>query len=162
MRSDHADLLKRLRQRAPDAFRCATKQMLDDAELELGFPLPRLLRAIYRFVGNGGFGPGHGLIGVGGTEPYLSTHDSVVDLYEMRVRDNRLSEDVWPQRMLPICDYGCASYACVDCSRRSARVMRFDADVYLLMEKPNQRKSFRLESPSLAEWLTEWLDKPPA
>ena len=40
--------------------------------------------------------------------------------------------------------------------------MRFDADVYLLMEKPNQWKSFRLEIPSLAEWLTEWLDKSPA
>jgi hypothetical protein len=157
-----ADLLERLRGRADGAHPRATAQMIADAELELGFRLPRLLRAVYRFVGNGGFGPGvgHGLIGLPGTEPYLTTGEHVVDLYEREVR-SATDEDGWPEKLLPISDYGCASYACVDCSRRSARVMLFDADVYLLMEEPNSRKSFRLLSPTLEEWFEEWLNRPP-
>ncbi len=156
----YADLLKRLRQRAATAFPRATVAMITVAEEELGFRLPRLLRAVYLHVGNGGFGPGHGLIGVGGAEPYISTHESVLDLYDREIRGNRSVEsrgDLWPEELLPICDYGCASFACVDCSRRSARVLRFDTDAYLGAEEPCRRKSLRVESPSLREWFEEWL-----
>jgi hypothetical protein len=55
----HADLLKRLRERAARAHPRATAALIAAAEEELGFRLPPLLRAVYRFVGNGGFGPGH-------------------------------------------------------------------------------------------------------
>ena len=76
----HADLLKRLRHAASQAFPCATVEMITAAEEELGFRLPAFLRAVYLHVGNDGFGPGHGLIGVGGAKPYTSTDESVVDL----------------------------------------------------------------------------------
>ena len=162
MASDFADLIERLRGRAAGAHPRATAQMIADAELELGFRLPRLLRAVYRLVGNGGFGPGvgHGLIGVPGTEPYLSAGDSVVDLYDRNVHF-AADGDEWPEMMLPISDYGCASHACVDCSRRSARVLLFDADAYLGMREPNARRSFRPLSPTLAGWFEQWLDEPP-
>jgi SMI1 / KNR4 family (SUKH-1) len=160
-----ADLLERLRRCAPHAFPRATAEMIAAAEEELGFRLPRLLRAVYRVVGNGGFGPGHGLIGVGGAEPYNSTEDSVVDLYEREIRANRPNEPRkyrWPEKLLPICDYGCGSFACVDCARGSARVLWFDADAYGLAGECRPRKCLRLESRSLAEWLEEWLRKQPA
>src|SRR5262249_22974281 len=122
MRESDADLLKRLRARAANAHPPATAAMIAAAEEELGFRLPRLLRAAYRSVGNGGFGPGHGLIGVPAAEPYTSTDDSVVDLYEREMHGNRESAaqgDRWPAKLLPICDYGCGSFACVDCARPS-------------------------------------------
>ena len=37
---------------------------MSQVESELGFGLPPLLRAIYHEVGNGGFGPGHGILGI--------------------------------------------------------------------------------------------------
>ena len=154
----HAGLLKRLRHAAPNAFPCATMEMIAAAEEELGFRLPGLLRTVYLNVGNGGFGPGLGLIGVGGVEPYSSTDDSVVDLYD-REKHQEFSGDPWPDKLLPICDYGCASFACVDCSRRSAPIFLFDADAYVLAEAPCRRKSLRLESESLSEWFEDWLRK---
>ncbi len=160
MREKDRDLLKRLRRHAEGAFPCATPEMIAGAEAELGFPLPRLLRLVYRFVGNGGFGPGHGLVGVGGAEPHTSTHDSVVDLYEREVGadpDDRGSRDRWPKRMPPVSDYGCGSLACVDCARPAAPVYAFGCDRYLLMEEPRRAKALRLVSRSLAAWFEDWL-----
>ncbi len=162
MRKSDADLLKRLRERAERAHPTATAEMISAAEEELGFRLPRLLRALYRFLGNGGFGPGHGLIGVPGTEPYTSVEESVVDLYEREIHANRDADrraDRWPKRLLPICDYGCGSFACVDCSWPAAPVWRFECDAYLLAEEPCRRKALRRESRSLAGWFEEWLSR---
>jgi hypothetical protein len=167
MPPEFADLLRRLRDRAgAGAIPCATREMIADAESELGFRLPPLLRAVYRFVGNGGFGPGvgRGLIGVPGTEPYLSTDDSVVDLYERELAHADLGDpaDVWPERVLPVSDFGCASYACVDCSRRAGRVLLFDADRYLIMERPRRSRCLRQLCPTLEEWLEGWLLREPS
>ena len=38
---------------------------MKQAERALGHPLPPLLRAIYLKLGNGGFGPGYGILGIG-------------------------------------------------------------------------------------------------
>jgi hypothetical protein len=104
-----AERLAVIRQHANGTHPHATAAMIAAAEEELGFRLPRLLRALYRFVGNGGFGPGYGLIGVPGTEPYDSGEESVVDLYDRETRVNRDAArraDRWPKKLLPICDYG--------------------------------------------------------
>jgi hypothetical protein len=156
MAQRYTELLRRLRERAPRALPRATAQMIDEAEAELGFPLPRLLRAVYRSVGNGGFGPSKGLIGVPGTEPYLSGAESVVELYDIRihcVRGDETREERWPELILPFCDYGCASFACVDCSRSRARVLLFDADRWGVP----LRKCLLPLSRSLEEWFEEWL-----
>ena len=39
---------------------------LEEAESRLGFKLPILLRRLYLEVGNGGFGPSYGLLGISG------------------------------------------------------------------------------------------------
>jgi hypothetical protein len=42
--------------------RPTTPAVVAEAESSLGFPLPSLLRDAYTMVGNGGFGPGYGLM----------------------------------------------------------------------------------------------------
>src|SRR4026207_99320 len=53
---------------------------LELAEKRLGFQLPSLLRSLYLQIGNGGFGPGHGLLGLNdkGARNY---HMNLVDWY---------------------------------------------------------------------------------
>lgn len=40
-----------------------SRQAIEDAECDLGFPLPPFLHELYLHVGNGGFGPRGGLLG---------------------------------------------------------------------------------------------------
>src|SRR5579885_3913143 len=68
-------LIARLKERVKDPERASDEgvvkvrppagaQAVDAAERELGFRLPELLRTIYTQVGNGGFGPAYGFLGV--------------------------------------------------------------------------------------------------
>ena len=47
-------------------FAVASRNLIESAETVFGFSLPPLLRECYLEIGNGGFGPGLGLIGVEG------------------------------------------------------------------------------------------------
>ena len=95
--------------------------MLDDAERELGLPLPLPVREVYGRVANGGFGPGYGLTGlVGGVESDLNA-DVVAD-YRLRLRPD--GHDVayfWPEGVLPVRHWGCAIYSCINCRMPEAR-----------------------------------------
>src|SRR5262249_21759392 len=109
------DLLDRLRERAADLSRChdmcaphrpgvrypcVDKEAIAQAVSDLGFRLPRLLRAVYQSVGNGGFGPGYGLIGLEGG----ATDDqglNLVELYqqhEATTFDRLEGRDCWPEK----------------------------------------------------------------
>ncbi len=73
------DLIARLQERNADrkrttdgglhplaSFAVATACDVEETERILGFPLPELLRALYREVANGGFGPQYGIVGTAG------------------------------------------------------------------------------------------------
>lgn len=108
------------------------------AEGILGFSLPPLLAALYTRAGDGEFGPEHGLLSL--TQAVLA--------YE----DRRSSGWRWPEGVLPIADFGCAMYACVDCRSGTAQVLLFD---------PNPGEpdlAWSVDSPSLDGWLRGWLD----
>lgn len=108
------------------------------AGLILGFALPPLLAGLYTRVGDGGFGPEYGL---------LSLRQAVSTYGERRASGWR-----WPEGVLPIADFGCAMYACVDCRSESAQVLLFD---------PNPGEpdlAWSIDAPSLADWLRGWLD----
>ena len=47
----------------------ATQEQLQATEARLGLSLPGVLRALYASVGNGGFGPAYGVVGVTGGAP---------------------------------------------------------------------------------------------
>jgi hypothetical protein len=52
------------------------------AERALGFPFPALLAALYAKIGNGGYGPGYGLLGVAGGATDDQGYDAV-ELYAL-------------------------------------------------------------------------------
>ncbi|WP_405921749.1 SMI1/KNR4 family protein [Streptomyces sp. NBC_00122] len=108
------------------------------AEGILGFTLPPLLAALYTRVGDGGFGPEYGVLSLG----------QAVRTYGAQ----RASGWRWPAGVLPIADFGCAMYACVDCHSQTAQVLLFD---------PNPGEpdlAWSIDTPSLAGWLRGWLD----
>ena len=145
-----ANLIYRIREHVADArvFTPASKGVLSAAEERLGFPLPPLLRLLYSDVADGGFGPGHGFLPL--FAPVAQPHeDSVVTLYEVfRGGDPEEPTWSWPERLLCVCDWGCAIRSCVDCSRPELPVVRFD---------PNEEGEFFPETPTFDGWLEDWL-----
>jgi hypothetical protein len=138
----------------PKLFPPATERALARAERGLGFALPALLRELYARVGNGGFGPAYGLIGVpGGATDDLGR--SIVDLY----KDYRkCCRKTWPEKLLPVCHEGCAYYFCLDCSRKAVPVLLFDTTAHLVDKEPWE-KSTRRVAPSFQRWLSLWLEQ---
>jgi hypothetical protein len=129
----------------------ATPEQLRDAERRLGFGLPVAVRQVFSGVANGGFGPGYGLLGLGGgaTDDLEAT---AVDSYVQRRSWNGQQGWYWPERLLPICHWGCAIYSCVSCERGGdLRVVRYDPNRGSWMQ-------FRDEGRNFVQWLGAWLD----
>jgi hypothetical protein len=109
-----------------------------------------LIRKIYSEVGDGGFGPGYGFYGLlEGTDEFPD--DTVVRLYtSFRKTDPEYPSWSWPEKILPLTDWGCAIRSCVDYSDAPLPVLRFD---------PNSGASSVLcpEGYSLENWLQAWL-----
>jgi len=114
----------------------ATEEQLQATEEILEFSLPPLLRALYKQVANGGFGPGYGLLGaLGGgdeagwviTDEYLirKGKKQSIDLLACERRTFKKDNDshkyltdreiivpqgFWPDRLLPISHNGCGLF----------------------------------------------------
>jgi len=179
LNTDQQPLIERLKKRvlggsfvSPDHFwhkqranPPVTAAELAHAEALLGFPLPPLLKHMYIEVGNGGFGPGYGLLPLTNEEdPKTLRTDSLVTTYLMyraltaeqfaeywdeHEDEYRLRE--WPEKLLMICDWGCNIYSYLDCSQPECPVLRLDHN--LLVRK------LTLEAPSFSQWLENWLRK---
>ncbi|HEY8750310.1 MAG TPA: SMI1/KNR4 family protein [Tepidisphaeraceae bacterium] len=116
----------------------ATSGAIGEAERSLGFPIPELLKAIYLEVGNGGFGPDYGIIGVRGG--HASSAGTLVETLEDMIRGAEYLGGTWERHILPFCDRGCASFTCVDCKDSShpifgaeecvAHPMRYDLSTF--------------------------------
>lgn len=140
--------------RAP--FEPASSTAIAAAEKSLDFALPVLLRRLLCEVGNGGFGPGHGLLGVAGgaTDEHGS---SLVDLYDGLSATH--PDDPgwrWPQQLVPICPWGDSTYSCVDCSVPEAQLVTYDANGY----RPGSDLGHFLtrQDESLESWLRAWTE----
>ncbi|MCA9623168.1 MAG: SMI1/KNR4 family protein [Myxococcales bacterium] len=143
------DLLKMLQQRAHETDtppRClpATTEAVADAEAQLGFALPPLYRRVLTAVGNGGFGPGFGLIGI---PPHGYVDDDLRGgylegrAYEMPYRT--------PTGLVPLCNWGCGTFSHLDCLTPPFAVVTAEAG--------EQGFEYALTSPSLHDWLSSWL-----
>lgn len=99
----------------PSRFPPASIDSIRNAELILGFQFPPLLRECYLQIGNGGFGPGYGIVGVEGGQV---TEDigNVIDLYNALKKCAEWDGKQWKNGLLPFCDWGCLMYSCVDCN----------------------------------------------
>jgi hypothetical protein len=125
-----------------------------EAERRLGFQLPGLLRELYGTIADGGFGPPYGFLPL--LKPVPETRlmnlsapgrESVVQLYTLfRGGDPEDPSWSWPERLLPVIEWGCAIRSCVDCSSPSLQVVRDEPDVSRITE-----------SPSLERWLSDWM-----
>jgi hypothetical protein len=124
------------------------------AEARLGRPLPPLLREIYRFVGNGGLGPGYGLLPL--TRPDESEEfPSVVWHFEGLSAEASEPGWSWPETLLPFCDWGCAIQSCIDTSSRDGAVFTFDPGAFELRREMSD--AFAQTHESLRAWLSDWL-----
>ncbi len=126
----------------------ASQELVDDAEHELGYPLPPLLRRLYLEVANGGFGPGYGILGLRGGHGVAPT-GTAIDLY----RRFREGEQPPPASLFPVCDWGCAIASFVDCSDSGAAMWGLDPNLV----DDNAHALFRQEM-GLAEWLQLWIE----
>lgn len=137
-------------------FEPANVEAIAEAEKSLDFALPQLLKRVLLEIGNGGFGPGHGLLGVrgGATDEH---GNSLVDLYDGL---SATHEDDpgwrWPQQLVPICPWGDSTYSCVDCSSQEGQVVTFDANDY----RPGVDLARLLEPQgmTLDAWLGAWAE----
>ena len=69
----------------------------------LGFALPPLMRRIYMEIGNGGFGPGYGLIGLTNGVPDDTGKTGPAIYQQFRRAGSEVRNWKWPDRLLPIC-----------------------------------------------------------
>jgi hypothetical protein len=114
---------------------------VEATEAAIDLPLPPLLRRLYTEVGNGGFGPGYGLLGLaGGYGDHLK--QTAVDVF----KDRKL-----PSSLFPICDWGCGILSLVDL--RNGRMWGYDPN-------PVEDMSDALfpQSMLLTEWFSRWLE----
>jgi hypothetical protein len=122
-------LVARIRDFAPSHSRSAisppaSSEAVGEAERELGFPLPALLKACYLEVGNGGFGPAYGILGLRGG--YVSDCGTLVEFYR-DLRDRQEPEGKrWKAGLLPFCEWGCGMFSCVDCQDASHPVCLYE------------------------------------
>jgi hypothetical protein len=153
---DQAELIARLTERAQNSSTAtdeggrvaappATEEQIVAAEKRVGTPLPEALKQMYRKVGDGGWGPGAGLV--------------------------RLAEMGKPAAgLLPLCDWGGGITSEVDCAQPEAPIVRRDpnmpkADVAARVPAAMHfsraalvKEACWVESASLESWLEAWLD----
>jgi hypothetical protein len=142
----------------------ATPEVVAAAEATLGVRFPPLLARLYLEVGNGGFGPGFGILGL---PPGGWTDDKGTNLVDLWQRYRDLPDDWpvgrwrWPATLLPIAYYGDVVYACLDTSEPGCPVLDYDPsdldwdeDDYPVGEED----CFERTADTLAEWLTDWLE----
>jgi hypothetical protein len=140
-----------------------TEEELMQAETQLGFVLPSLLRRIYLEVGNGGFGPGYGLLpldeippnAVYGMESLVAAYQGMRSFSQKDIDEYFAEEEekpaLWPEGVLILCDWGCNIYSCLDCSSSDLPIFRMDSNENFMVE-------WAIEASSLQQWLEAWVD----
>ncbi len=113
----------------------ASAKALDAVETQVGVVLHALFRRLYTEVGNGGYGPSWGLIGVDGGHTDVDGRN-VGALYA------DLRAEWWPEGLLPLCDWGGGAWACID---PDGRIVTMD-------ESGPTRTGYTLHS-----WLEAWV-----
>ena len=121
---------------------------------ELGFAPPNLYIDLMQTIGNGGFGPGCGLMGLvgGATDDMGSTAVSLYNTFAQSGSDDPAWK--WPHGLLPICHWGCAIYSCIDCTQKMTPVKTWDPNEW--EDGTSPVLAIRASGMSLEEWLESW------
>jgi hypothetical protein len=127
-------------------------------QLEMVFShlLPPLLKLLYGEIGNGGFGPGYGLLNIA-TSNSKTTGTNGLQLYET-FRKTPAADPSWhwPEGLLPVCGWGCGIYSCVDCRDHEFKMVLFDPNQH--RTKGSWDDAFFKYSGSFNQWLEDWAD----
>jgi hypothetical protein len=115
-----AGLLERL-----PALRPAPADAVEEAENLIGYRLPPLLRRLYLEAGNGGFGPGYGILGLRDGHRD-DTRRAALDLYREAHDTSSPHWSFLPASLLPICYWGCGIYSFTDCSQPQGPMWGWD------------------------------------
>ena len=144
------------------AFKPATTHEVEYAENLLNFTLPEIVRELYLRVSNGGFGPGEGVFSI----------EFAANEYVDFRSDREHNQPEWPLQLVPICDWGCNIYTCLDCSYSNVPVIRVDynldmpwmiqtymlhPDFQFFQPYSNDAVVAWVEAISLEKWLSSWL-----
>lgn len=137
-----------------EVYPLLTSEELSQTVLELGFEPAPLYVDLMKKVGNGGFGPGYGLLGfVGGATDDMG--ETAVSLYKSFARTDPGDPSWnWPQGLLPICYWGCAIYSCIDCLDEQPMVKTWDPNVW--EDGTSPLSAIRSTDLALADWLRKW------
>lgn len=128
----------------------ATEESLVEAEELIGFPLPTLLRRLYKEVANGGFGPAYGTLGVRGGHAD-DRHRTAVDLY-LEAKEGRSGWRFLPATLLPLCHWGCGIYSFVDCSASDGAIWAWDPN-----PGPDDERALFRSGMTIEGWLAKWV-----
>lgn len=139
-------------------FEPATHMMISACESQLGFDLPEIYRDALRTVGNGGFGPGYGILGIGEYGAHDDLDRDLVDCYgSHKLVNTAYACWHWPDGVLPFCYYGCDIYACVNCLQSPFRVYLFDP-IHMDQSVPLP-DAYLDEAASLEGWFAGWVSR---
>ena len=174
MRTSDQQLIRGLQERNGDRERATsggihprkvippiTVNALRAAERAVGFGFPELLRALYLEVGNGGFGPEYGIVGTkGGAKLDKRTLETCYAELVKLERENTVWR--WPTRLLPLANYGCGMWSCVDCADQKLPMVlwdpnNLDAELEGEEAQANWANSFWDQDRSMRKWLEDWL-----
>jgi hypothetical protein len=135
MRASNAETIHDMAQGlspAPKIYPPVTAQEAAAAEQALGFALPPLLKRVYQEIGNGGFGPGYGLYGLG-TDLAEGRYPAALEgLYAALREEPPEGLTSWPEGLLPVCTWGCAIASYVDCAQPEFPVSIFNPEAHCL------------------------------
>lgn len=128
----------------PEPAEAAT---IEEAEREIGFRLPTLLRRLYLEAANGGFGPEGGILGVPGGE-WNGDWSDIVDIHNAVQND---PDDNTPAYLVWLYEWGCGIWSLIDCRDPSGSMWAWD---------PNDGVEDALFSNemSFSEWIVRALD----
>ena len=118
---------------------------------------PQLFREILQHVGDGGFGPGYGFL------PMIRRRSgpenlSAFDFYQTYRGPDQDPGWTWPEGLLPLADWGCLIFSCLDCTTAEGAIVRAAPGEFDPKDDTNSfDKIAQPESTSLESWLSEWL-----
>jgi hypothetical protein len=145
------------------AYEPISAEMLEKWEKTLEVTLPTVVRVLYTQIGNGGFGPGGGLLPL----MPLSNFEVSIPAQYARLRGiGRTNHREWKERVIPFSNWGDMVFSCLDLTQgaEDPPVLRFeptftkaDTGTYL-QGRPFLGTGLIPESPSLLQWLEDWLE----
>jgi hypothetical protein len=151
----HATTMAQLADYPATIYPPPSPALIDQAVAELGFSLPNLIREIFLQIGNGGFGPGYGILGLSGgcllhgytlVELTLFNRRLIEQFDAYGLEESDLDHWQWGDHYLLYAYWGCNTTTVVDCALPALPVYALDA----LSIAPHP-------SGTLRHWWRDWL-----